>query len=122
MNTTEELDNNNENNSKEHLVIDTYKLHKILQELSRKTISCCIDIGKNIRTLKIVFKQKDKDLDVLFKDATGLSKTNRNFFVQLYELSLEYSKVTSITVNYSDIKQKFAVLKMHMYQDCTFWK
>ena len=120
-NSAEELDNI-ENNSKELIVINITKLYNNLQELNRKAISCCIDIGKNIKTLKIVFKQKDKDLDELFKGVTGLSKANRNFFVQLFELSESFSKVKYITMNYSDIKQKFAVLKNRIYLDSAFWK
>ena len=80
----------------------------------------------------------DAELDIEFKDESGktnfgtkfkgkrckkgFSKSSRNFYIQLYKLSIEYPKVKSISLDYGRIKSKLGVLTKYISQDKNYWK
>jgi hypothetical protein len=96
---------------------------------SRKALYYCCLAGRNLLQLKKIHKKTNAELDDLFRGAggeiaSGMSKTNRDFFVRLHKLAAEFPRVMYATVPYGDLqRRKLTALKECMRRDTGFaWR
>ena len=101
---------------------EAINLNNKLKDNNKKSVKFCINIGKILDKLKKAEHMKDKDFDKVFKNESGFSKTNRNFFIQFYDLASKHPKVKTITVSYTCIQRNFKVLVKCILQDEEFWQ
>ena len=74
-------------------------------------------MGRNLKTLKDDFIFSNKELDNKFKSYKGLSKSMRNNYIQLHNLSMDFPKIMHATAPIRDIMQYFKYLKDFMADD-----
>lgn len=82
--------------------------------LKSKALKRCLD---NIVRQTFKLAKDDSDLK-------GYSESNRDFFIRLYNLSIEYPQIMYVTLPYGDIKDRsLTTLRKFMDEDKTFdWK
>ena len=87
-------------------------------------------IGRNMMLLKEKHKHKKKKIDEWLLANLGvdhgLSKTNRDFFIDYYKCAMVNNKLMYVTMPYSDIKARWGGvggLKKRVENDKTYdWK
>ena len=101
-------------------IIDIYKESQYLH--SKIIFDYCM-IGRILKTLKDDFNFSNEALDKEFKDYKGLSKSMRDNYIKLYNLSMDFSKIMHATATIRDIMQYFKYLKEFLVNDEDFeWR
>ena len=98
-------------------IINIYKESELLH--SNLIYNYCI-MGRNLKTLKDDFNFSNEELDNKFESYKGLSKSMKNNYIKLYNLSMDFSKIMHATAPIRDIMQYFKYLKDFMVNDKEF--
>ena len=125
MNSLDEVDEVEKN--KECEIINQLKMFlNVIKGLQSKQMYYYCLIGRNMMQLKEDHKHDNKKLDKFLEQLDfkkGNSTSNRDFFIDYYKLTLEYNKLMYVTMPYSNIKNKFGMLKDRIKNDKEFvWK
>jgi hypothetical protein len=100
--------------------IDIYKESQYLH--SKIIFNYCL-IGRNFKSLKDDFNFSNEALDKEFKDYKGLSKSMRNNYIKLHNLSMDFTKIMHATAPIRDITKYIKYLKECMTNDKEFdWR
>ena len=101
-------------------IINIYKESEYLH--SKLIFNYCM-MGRILKKVKDDFNFSNEALDKEFKDCKGLSKSMRNNYIQLHNLSMDFSKIMHATAPIRDIMQYFKYLKDFMVNDKKFdWR
>ena len=101
-------------------IINIYKESELLH--SKLIFNYCI-MGRILKKVKDDFNFSNEELDNEFKGYKGLSKSMRNNYIQLHNLSKNFTKIMHVTAPIRDIMQYFKYLKDFMVNDKEFdWR
>jgi len=130
VNTSLNITDEEEKSSTDEIFTQIKMFHEAQKGLQSKLMYYYCFIGRNMMQLKEDHKHNNKKIDEwLLKNLGqdhGLSRSNRDFFIDYYKCSLVNNKLMYVAKPYGDIKTRWGGeggLKKHVENDKTFdWK